>query len=107
MAMQADLLLRGRRVIDPVNGIDRVADVAVADGKIVAVGGPIAPNGAEVEDGVGALVLPGLVDFHTHVYWGGTSLAVQAEPLAAKSGVITVIDARTAGPPTSWAFAIM
>jgi len=95
--MQVDLLLRGGRVIDPVNRIDRIAEVAIADGKIVAVGASIEPNGAEVEDVAGALVLPGLVDFHTHVYWGGTSLAVQAEPLAAKSGVITFINAGTAG----------
>ena len=34
------LLIRGGRVIDPANGVDRVADVLVEDGKIAAVGFP-------------------------------------------------------------------
>ena len=32
------LLIRGGRVIDPANGVDKVADVLIADGKIAAVG---------------------------------------------------------------------
>ena len=33
-----DLVLRGGRVIDPESGLDAVRDVAVADGRIAAVG---------------------------------------------------------------------
>jgi dihydroorotase len=92
-----DLILRGGRVIDPANGIDRIADVGIAKGKIASVGDLSDASATLVEDVTGALVLPGLVDFHTHVYWGGTSLAVRAEPVAAKSGVTTMIDAGTSG----------
>src|SRR5258708_7705066 len=41
---------------------------------------------------------PGLIDLHTHVYWGGTSLGVEAELLARTGGVTTFIDAGSAGP---------
>ena len=41
---------------------------------------------------------PGLIDLHTHVYWGGTSLGVDAEALCRKSGVITSVDTGSAGP---------
>jgi dihydroorotase len=43
-------------------------------------------------------VVPGLIDLHTHVYWGGTSLGVEAELLARTGGVTTFIDAGSAGP---------
>jgi predicted amidohydrolase len=36
--------------------------------------------------------------FHTHVYWGGTSIGVEAEPIARRSGTTTFVDAGTAGP---------
>ncbi len=41
---------------------------------------------------------PGFIDLHTHVYWGGTSLGVDATDAARQSGVTTLIDAGSAGP---------
>jgi predicted amidohydrolase len=32
-----------------------------------------------VKDVTGRIVTPGLIDMHTHVYWGGTSLSIDAE----------------------------
>ena len=49
-------------------------------------------------DVAGAIVTPGMIDLHTHVYWGGTSIGVEAEPIARRSGTTTFIDAGTAGP---------
>jgi dihydroorotase len=90
------LLLKGGRVLDPANGVDARADLLFADGRI-APSGP-APRDAEVKDVAGCLVVPGLVDLHTHVYWGGTSIGVETEPLLRRSGTTTFIDAGTAGP---------
>ena len=42
--------------------------------------------------------MPGLIDLHTHVYWGGTSLGVDADALARRSGTTTFVDAGSAGP---------
>jgi dihydroorotase len=92
----ASLVLRAGRVIDPSQNLDRVTDVAFADGRVVAVGDGLA--GDTIRDVAGKIVTPGLIDLHTHVYWGGTSLGIDAEEYARKSGVTTCIDTGSAGP---------
>jgi dihydroorotase len=93
-----DLILQGGRVIDPASGTDRPADVAFADGKVVAIDNGIpAERGRQVVDATGKIVTPGLIDLHTHVYWGGTSLGIDADKIARRSGTTTFIDAGSAG----------
>jgi dihydroorotase len=94
----AQLILTGGRVIDPANGRDEIADIAFADGKVAAVGRDLARTGADVVDVAGKLVVPGLIDLHTHVYWGGTSLGVDAAEVARQSGTTTFVDAGSSGP---------
>lgn len=91
-----DLVLKGGRVVDPSQGIDRVTDIAFAGGKVAAIGDGL--SGKDARDVAGKIVSPGLIDLHTHVYWGGTSLGVEAELLARSGGVTTFIDAGSAGP---------
>jgi len=94
----ADLILIGGRVIDPANGRDEIADVAFAAGKVAAIGRGLPRDGAETVDVNGKIVTPGLIDLHTHVYWGGTSLGVDAVEIARKSGTTTFVDAGSSGP---------
>ena len=94
----ADLILRGGRVIDPGNGRDEVADVAFSGGKVAAVGPDLSRDAGEIVDARGLIVAPGLIDLHTHVYWGGTSLGVDAAEVAKKSGTTTFVDAGSSGP---------
>jgi dihydroorotase len=54
-------------VIDASRGIDAIRDVAIAGGRIAAVEANIAPDGAtQIIDARGKLVVPGLIDIHTH-----------------------------------------
>lgn len=96
--MEHDLVLKGGRVIDPSQNLDAVADVAFKDGKVSAIGAELRTSGAEVRDVSGSIVTPGLIDLHTHVYWGGTSLGIDAEEFCRKSGVTTAVDTGSAGP---------
>ena len=41
----------------------------------------------------GQLVTPGLIDLHTHCYWGTTYWGIEADPVAARSGVTTWLEA--------------
>src|SRR5580658_3261820 len=93
--MAFDLVLRGGRVIDPSQGIDAVSDVGFRDGRVAQVGAEL--SGDNVKDVSGLLVTPGLIDLHTHVYWGGTSLGVDPLRLA-RGGCTTLVDAGSAGP---------
>ena len=95
--MAFDLVLTGGRVIDPSQSIDRVTDVAFQGGKVVAVGDGLAAQAATVEHVEGKIVTPGLIDLHTHTYWGGTSLGVDPVILG-KGGCTTVVDTGSAGP---------
>lgn len=60
-------ILKGGRVIDPANNIDKIADVAFENGVIVEVGENLAADGAEVIDVTGKVVTPGLIDMHVHL----------------------------------------
>jgi dihydroorotase len=91
-----DLVLKGGRIIDPAQDLDMFGDIAFADGKVAAIGHGL--SGADTRDVTGKIVCPGLIDLHTHVYWGGTSLGVAAELLARTGAVTTFVDAGSAGP---------
>ena len=60
-----DLVITNGRVIDPASGRDEVADVAVADGHVAAVG-KARGKSRQVFDAAGKIVCPGLIDLHVH-----------------------------------------
>ena len=96
--MPYDLILRNGRVVDPSQNLDRVVDVAFSGGRVAALGERLEAGGADVRDVSGRIVTPGLIDLHTHVYWGGTSLGIDAEDFARRSAVTTCVDTGSAGP---------
>jgi N-acyl-D-aspartate/D-glutamate deacylase len=86
--MAHDLVIRGGRVIDGTGAPARNADVAVENGKIVAVGA-IAGTGRREISAAGAIVTPGFVDIHTH-YDGQATWASRMSP-SNHHGVTTVV----------------
>ncbi len=91
-----DLVLRNGRVVDPGRAIDRNCDIGFRGGKVSALGDVQGPA-RETVDVSGYIVTPGLIDLHTHVYWGGNSLGVDPSDYARKSGATTVVDAGSSG----------
>ncbi len=66
LAQTIDLIIKGGRVIDPSLRVNALADVAITGGRIVAVQSNIAAGATEFIDASGKLVLPGLLDVHSH-----------------------------------------
>ncbi len=65
--MASRVVFRGVRLVDPASGQDGVTDVLVEDEQIAGVGPKLSAPGAEVVDGEGLVVAPGLVDLHAHL----------------------------------------
>jgi dihydroorotase len=90
------ILLHSGRVIDPANSIDTVCDLLIEGDRIKAVGqlrDTDAAEGAELIDCTGRLVLPGLIDTHSHVYQYVTGrFGLNADMCGVHSGVTTLID---------------
>jgi len=94
-----DILIKNGEVTDPSRKFRQKADLGVVDGKIAAIEPEIpAEMGLDVIDARGLYVTPGLVDLHTHCAHDMTGFAVEAEPIAARSGVTTWVDAGSFGP---------
>jgi dihydroorotase len=91
-AASYDLIIRGGRVIDPSVRLDAIRDVAISGGRIAAVEATIAGDAADTIDAHGKLVVPGLLDIHTHAgrYPEGAGLMLQ-------DGVTGWIDAGSQG----------
>jgi dihydroorotase len=91
-ASKYDLLIRGGRVIDPSVHLDAVRDVAISGGRIAAVEPSIAGAAADTIDARGKLVVPGLIDIHTH-----TGRSAEGPGLVLRDGVTGWIDAGSQG----------
>lgn len=89
-----DLILRGARVVDPLNGRDGVADVAISEGRIAEVAETIKDSGREEIDYSGLVLQPGIIDSHVHLgsIWGSPF----GPRMLAMAGVTTCLD--MAGP---------
>jgi dihydroorotase len=95
-----DVLIRGGRIVDPVTRATTLADVAIADGRIAAIGQGVGGEAARTIDASGLLVTPGLVDLHVHVWSGVAELAIDNDPHHLARGTTTVVDAGSSGSNT-------
>lgn len=99
------LVLQGGTLLDPKNGVHRVSDLALRDGKVLEVGEGLARRlPFRVIDVTGLLLTPALVDLHTHLFstlglrdaWAGDE-SVSPDGFSFRTGVTTMVDAGSAG----------
>ena len=83
-------------MIDERNGVDAVLDVAYRTARSPLWPGTCRPT-APGCDVAGAIVAPGLIDIHTHVYHKATSLSVDPDMIARRTALTTMVDAGSAG----------
>ena len=100
------IVIKDGHVIDPKNNIDGVMDVAINNGKIVEVAKNIdAKKAAQVVNAKGLYVMPGLIDIHSHDFFGTEPdhylsnglVAIVPDGFTFRTGVTTVVDAGGAG----------
>ncbi len=106
LAQEFTILIKGGHVIDPKNNINQVMDVAILEDKVVQVAQNIdAKRAAQVIDAKGMYVTPGIIDIHSHNFFGtepdhylGNGLEVlPPDGFTFRSGVTTVVDVGGAG----------
>ncbi len=88
------ILIKNGRVIDSVNNIDRVADLLVENGRISRIEQNISGvSDAEIIDAAGQLVVPGLIDMHTHLREPGFEYkeTIRTGTMAAAAGGFTTV----------------
>jgi dihydroorotase len=91
-AVKYDLIIKGGRVIDPSRKLDAIRDVAISGGRVAAVGPNISSDSEKIIDAQGKLVVPGLIDIHTH-----TARVKEGPSLVLADGVTGWIDAGSQG----------
>ncbi len=70
MRAKGSLLIKGGRIVDPATGIDRVADLLVKNGLVEKISQPGERLGSKTQEVIsaqGKVVVPGLIDIHTHL----------------------------------------
>lgn len=93
-----DLLIQGGRLIDPAQNLDGRFDVAINGQRVAAILDPTTPVEARRRiDAQGKLVVPGLIDFHVHVFPGVCHFGIEPDPTCLSRGVTTVVDFGTTG----------
>ncbi|OZM80694.1 amidohydrolase family protein [Pseudonocardia sp. MH-G8] len=100
-----DILIRNGHVLDPGSGLDGRMDIAIAGGRISAIGPDLDVTGAKrvlEMRGDDRYVVPGLIDIHTHVAHGATTAGVgmgccDPDEIGVRSGVTTVVDCGSVG----------
>jgi dihydroorotase len=90
------ILFRGARLLDPESRRDEIGDLLVRDGVVAALGGRLdAPEGAEIVDGAGLCLCPGLIDMRTQLREPGEEHkeTLESETAAAVAGGVTTLAA--------------
>jgi len=93
-------VITGARLLDPANGIDKVADVLIVNGQVASVGTNLPREGAEVIPSSGKVLVPGFVDLHVHFREPGRTHkeTVRSGCRAAAAGGFTAVCAM----PNTW-----
>ncbi len=92
--MHLDLILRNGYVVDPANGVNGIHDIGVKNGRIAPV--TLSSISEREIDASGCVVVPGLIDFHAHLFDSGSTLSIKPDYMLA-TGVTSAVDAGTSG----------
>lgn len=97
MNLKGDLLIRGGTVVDPGRDFLGKADVLIKNNRVVDASSAVNIEAGSVIDAADCLVLPGLIDYHAHLFHGGTEIGIHPDSALLPQGVTTAVDQGSAG----------
>ena len=96
--MLFDFIIKNAHIVDPASGVDEIGTLYIDDGFMVRCDAPDrAEAREEVIDAKGCLVLPGLIDFHTHCHSMASPVSVSADMHLIPNGITSTVDMGTVG----------
>lgn len=95
--MHADILIRNGRLYDPVLGLDTVGDLVICGKKITALDSTESVIAEHTINAAGCLILPGLIDVHTHLDYFGTYIGMNTDLACIPTGVTAAVDCGSTG----------
>lgn len=95
--MKLDILIKNGQVAEPDNACYLHQNIGVIGNRIVDIQGVEDLEAETVIDAADCIVLPGLIDFHAHVFHGGTAISVNPDVLCLPNGVTGIVDAGSSG----------
>jgi dihydroorotase len=95
--MKCSYKITNGRVIDPASGTDAVKDIYIRNSRIADISADQNPEVGEVIDATDCLVVPGLIDFHTHLNRGNSDFGIHPDLMTLPNGITSAVDAGSAG----------
>ena len=95
--MKLDILLKNGLVADLDNARYVNQNIGIVGNRIVDMQTVDEGDAETTIDAAGCIILPGLIDFHAHVFHGGTAISVNPDILCLPNGVTSVVDAGSSG----------
>lgn len=93
--MLSNIIIKNGIILDPGNNREEIGNLYISNGRIVE---PYANDKADwIFDASSQYVLPGLIDYHTHIFPGATEIGINADLSFLPQGVTTAVDAGSAG----------
>ena len=95
--MMFDILIQGGTLVDPSIGLCRKGSIGIKDGKFCAAGDIPEAEAVQVINADGCYVVPGLIDYHVHVFTSGSEFALLPELAGVPNGITTMVDGGSSG----------
>lgn len=91
------ILIKNAHIIDSSRNMDEYGNILIRGTKIIPYSEADVPEDCQIIDAGGNLVLPGLIDFHTHIAYGLGDTGIHADLMAIPNGITAAVDAGSAG----------
>lgn len=95
--MKLDILIKNGLIADTESNDYINRNIGIMGNRIVDLHAVDATQAETVIDAAGCIVLPGLIDFHAHVFHGGTAISINPDVICLPNGVTSVVDAGSSG----------